>query len=99
MIARIRGLLKAGKADEARQLMTALDELPSASTFAGSIDLAARRLPKSSDPQVQKAIDRLFTSTRELLSRFLDPRAITTLQNEVNAAGGSGSQSSLPTTL
>lgn len=91
MMARIRAMLKAGKVDEARQLMTELDELPSASTFAGKMNATARRLPKSADPQVQKSIERLFDTTRELLSRFLDPRAITTLQNEVNAAGNGGS--------
>jgi len=91
MMARIRAMLKAGKVDEARQLMSELDELPSASTFAGSINATARRLPKSADPQVQKSIDRLFETTRELLSRFLDPRAITALQNEVNAASSGGS--------
>jgi hypothetical protein len=91
MMARVRAMLKAGRVDDAEKLMSELDELPTASVFAGAIDAAARRLPKSDDPQVQRAIDRLFASTRQLLSRYLDPRAISTLQNEVNAASRGGS--------
>jgi hypothetical protein len=91
MMARIRAMLKNGRVEDAQKLMVELDDLPTASTFAGAIDAAARRLPKSEDPQVQRAIDRLFASTRQLLSRFLDPRAISALQNEVNAAARGGS--------
>jgi hypothetical protein len=90
MMARVRAMLKAGRVDDAERLMSELDELPTASVFAGAIDAAARRLPKSDDPQVQRAIDRLFASTRQLLSRYLDPRAVTTLENEVNAAQRGG---------
>jgi hypothetical protein len=91
MMARVRTMLKGGKVDDARKLMSELDDLPTASTFSGAIDATARRLPKSSDPQVQRAVDRLFASTRELLSKFLDPRAITALQSEVNSAKSEGS--------
>jgi hypothetical protein len=91
MMARVRAMLKAGRVDDAEKLMSELDDLPTASVFAGAIDAAARRLPKSDDPQVQRAIDRLFASTRQMLSRYLDPRAISALQNEVNAASRGGS--------
>ncbi len=90
MMARIRSFLKAGKIDDAHKLMAELNDLPSESTFKRSIELTTRRLPKSADPQVQKTIERLFTSTRELLGRFLDNRAITALQNEIISARNSG---------
>jgi hypothetical protein len=83
-------MLKDGKADEADELMDALNDLPTPSVFARRIDDVKEGLPTSDDPRVRQTVDGLFSATRELLSRFLDARVITNLQAEVNAAAGGG---------
>jgi hypothetical protein len=79
-------MLKNGRVEDAQNLMSELDALPSPSVFGRTIENAVRRIPPSEDPSVQKRIDALFTSTREMLSKFLSTRPITDLQAEVNAA-------------
>jgi hypothetical protein len=91
LAARIRALIKKGKSKEAAQLMDELDSLPSSSAFGRNIDAAAKRIPPGKDPAVQHSIDRLFSTTRELLAKFLNNRPIIDLQNEVNAASRGGS--------
>jgi hypothetical protein len=86
MMARVKNMLKNGRVEDARNLMAELDEMPSPSVFDRRIDNAMRRTPKSDDPSVQKRIDSLFASTREMLSKFLGTREVTELQNQVNAA-------------
>src|SRR5690606_17984153 len=86
MMGRVKTMLKNGRVNDARELMAELDEMPSPSVFDRRIDNAIRRTPKSDDPSVQKRIDALFSSTREMLSKFLGTREITELQNQVNAA-------------
>jgi hypothetical protein len=87
LMARIRALLKKGELAEARKLMDELNDLPTSSLFGGRINDVANRLPKSQDPRVRQTVEGLFTATRELLNRFLDARAITDLQAQVNEAG------------
>jgi hypothetical protein len=91
IMARIRALLKKNKIKEAESLMDELDSLPSSSVFGRNIDAAARKIPASNDPAVQRSIDKLFSTTRELLGKFLSNRAIIDLQAEVNAAVRGGS--------
>lgn len=86
MMGRVKAMLKKGRVKEAKELMGELDALPSPSVFGRTIENAARRIPRSDDPSVQKRIDALFSSTREILSKFLSTRPITDLQSEVNAA-------------
>ncbi|RIK77122.1 MAG: hypothetical protein DCC67_13020 [Planctomycetota bacterium] len=86
MMTRTRSLLKKGRVADARKLMMELDELPTSATFGRNIEQAAKRIPAANDPAVQKRIDALFSSTRELLSKFLSTRPITDLQREVNDA-------------
>ncbi len=90
MIARVKGLLQSKKFDDARVLMSELNELPTPSTFASRIDAARDRLPTSDDPRVRQTVDGLFSSTKELLGRFLDVRAVANLQAEVNEAARGG---------
>jgi hypothetical protein len=90
MMARIRAMLKKDRIDDARKLMAELDALPTSSVFGRSIDVAAKKITATDDPAVQRTIDKLFASTRELLSKFLDRRPIIDLQNEVNAAQRGG---------
>ena len=91
IMARIRALLKRNEIKEATELMDELDSLPSSSVFGRNIDAAARKIPASNDPAVQRSIDKLFSTTRELLGKFLSNRPIIDLQAEVNAAAGGGS--------
>lgn len=89
MMGRVKSMLKQGRVEDAKELMGELDALPSPSVFGRTIENAARRIPPSDDPSVQKRIDALFSSTREMLSKYLSTRPITDLQNEVNAAANS----------
>jgi hypothetical protein len=82
LMARVRAQLAAGKTDAAAGLMEELNELPLQSTFDRRIETAARAA-HSDDPLVQGRIDKLFGDTRALLSKFLNVRQITDLQNEV----------------
>lgn len=86
IMGRIKSNLKKGKVKEAKELMDELDALPSPSVFGRTIDNAARRIPRSDDPAVQKRIDSLFTTTRKMLSRYLSTRPVTDLQVEVDDA-------------
>jgi hypothetical protein len=91
IMARIRALLKKNKTKEAADLMDELDSLPTSSVFGRNLDVAARKIPASNDPAVQRSIDKLFSTTRELLGKFLSNRPIIDLQAEVNAASRGGS--------
>ena len=86
MMSRVKSMLKNGRAADAKELMSQLDSLPSPSIFNRSIDNAARRIPKSTDASVQRRIDAMFSSTRDMLSKFLSTRAITDLRLEVDGA-------------
>jgi hypothetical protein len=91
MMARVRALLKSQRVDDARKLMAELDALPSSTDFARSLDALQKRIPETKDPTVKRNIDKLFTSTRELLGKFLDRRQIIELQTQVNEAQPGGS--------
>ena len=86
MMGRVKAMLKKGRVKEAKELMGELDALPSPSVFGRTIENAARKIPRSDDPSVQRRIDALFSSTREILSKYLSTRPITDLQAEVDAA-------------
>lgn len=86
LISRIRAMLAKNRVEDARKVMVELDSLPTASVFGRTIDVAARKIPASKDATVQRTIDKMFSSTRELLGKFLDRRAIIDLQSQVNAA-------------
>ena len=90
MMARVRSYLKNERADDARELMLELDSLPTSTTFARALDSLEKRLPETEDPVVKRSIDKLFTSTRELLGKFLDRRQLLELQTQVNAAQPGG---------
>ena len=86
MMGRVKAMLKKGRVNEAKELMGELDALPSPSVFGRTIENAARKIPRSDDPSVQRRIDAIFSSTREILSKYLSTRPITDLQAEVDAA-------------
>ncbi|HMP08487.1 MAG TPA: hypothetical protein PJ982_19225, partial [Lacipirellulaceae bacterium] len=91
MVAQVRKWLKEKDIDEARRTMAMLNELPTPTAFSNRLDSVAKSLPVSDDPRVRQTVEGLLTSTRELLSRFLDARTITSLQAEVNAASRAAS--------
>ncbi|HEX6963186.1 MAG TPA: hypothetical protein VF175_15070, partial [Lacipirellula sp.] len=91
MMARVRSYLKNDRVDDARKLMLELDSLPTSTSFARALDALEKRLPETEDPVVTRSIERLFTSTRELLGKFLDRRPLLELQTQVNEAQPGGS--------
>ncbi len=87
LMARIRNRLEENQLDEAKEMLSELDDLPGRARF-NSLLSTAQRAPDniSQDPRVQKKIEGLFAQTRQLLGRFLGIRQISELRNEVNAA-------------
>jgi hypothetical protein len=96
MVARVKRLLKDKDLDEARTLMSELNDLPTPAIFKSRIDQVRSRLPTSEDPRVRQTVDLLFSSTQELLARFLDARTVTSLQAEVNEASRSAAAGLAP---
>ncbi|QDT73901.1 hypothetical protein [Lacipirellula limnantheis] len=86
VMGRVKAMLKKNRIDDAKELMSELDAMPSPSVFGRTIENAARRIPKSDDASVQKRIDSLFSSTRDMLTKFLNTRPVTELQDQVNEA-------------
>ena len=86
MMARIRAFLEKNRLDDAKKLMAELDTLPTSSVFGRAIDAAAKKIPETGDPMVQRNIERMFTTTQDMLGKFLDRRPIINLQSRVNAA-------------
>jgi len=95
LLARARKQFSAGRLEQAQELLHKLDALPSRSQF-DQILSAAENQPssRSKDPQVQSRIEKLFANTRSLLGRSLNTRPASELQNEVNLASRSQSESS-----
>lgn len=86
MMARIRSYLDKNRIEDARKLMAELDALPTSSMFSRNIQQAAKKIPAAKDPVVQRNIDKMFSTTRELLGNFLDRRPIIDLQSQINSA-------------
>jgi hypothetical protein len=91
LVARVQTALKDGDVAKARELMDQLNSLPTASAFASRIQRLQDRLPASDDPGVRQTVEGLYSSTRELLAKFLDARTIINLQAEINSAPAAGS--------
>jgi hypothetical protein len=83
--ARIRQKVAQKDYSAAQELLRALDELPGQTQFNLNLTTAARAL-RSEDPQIQRRIDRLFEATKSVLARYLDPRQISELHEEVASA-------------
>jgi hypothetical protein len=84
-IARIRREIDAKHYDSARQLLSALDELPSRSQFMQLLELQAR-LHHTSDAQVQSQIDQLFAGMQAAIGKFLDSQPISDLHDQLREA-------------
>jgi hypothetical protein len=84
-MARVRQQIEDKNFSEARALLESLDELPGPSQFSQTLDREAQR-HRTNDLQVQRRIDSLFSQTRTALGKFLDPRPIGELHEELRQA-------------
>jgi len=88
-IARFRRHLKRKQLDEAKTLLEEFRTLETQSDLSRQLLQEEQRIT-SPDRRVQARIDQLFKDTRQLLSRFLDPRTANELAQELAEAQGGG---------
>lgn len=85
LMTRVRHLMQAGDLGAAKQQLDQLQGLPNRQRFLQEIALQQQRdIP--SDPQLAARVERLFESTKQLLTQFLDPRKINQLQSDYDRA-------------
>ena len=92
-VARVRRQIEAKNFDQARVLLESLDQLPGATQFSRQLDREAQ-LHRTKDVQVQRRIDSLFSQTRTALGKFLDPRPIGELHEELQQAESPAAETS-----
>jgi len=80
--ARFRRHLQKKEFDQARALLEEFRGLENRSDLTRQLDQTAQRI-KSPDRRVQAKIDQLFSDTRQLLMKFLDPRTTNVLAEEL----------------
>jgi hypothetical protein len=80
--ARFRRYLANKKFDEAKALLEEYRNLETRSDLTRQLDQQEQRIT-SPDRRVQAKIDQLFSDTRQLLARFLDPRTTNVLAEEL----------------
>jgi transcriptional regulator of heat shock response len=80
--ARFRRHIKQKEFDQAKTLLETFRGLEDRSDLGRQLDQQVQRV-KSSDRRVQAKIDQLFTDTRQLLLKFLDPRTSNQLADEL----------------
>lgn len=85
LLARIRKQIDSDKLDEASRLLNQFEELEGRAQFNRELN-KQEQLHRSTDPQIQRRIDKLFRETRVVLGHFLDARAASKLRDELNAA-------------
>jgi hypothetical protein len=85
IMARVRQQIEDKDFAQARELLGSLDELPGPTQFGQTLDREAAR-HRTKDLQVQRRIDSLFSQTRTALGKFLDPRVIGELHEELQQA-------------
>ncbi len=84
---RIRKRIAEKKFAEAATLMNELRLLPSRDQVQAELDQeAARQRAQPADRATRAAIDKLFTDTRELINKHLDPTLVQTLARELSQA-------------
>ncbi len=83
LMTRIRSRMRAGKTEEAKQLLTELRRLRSQQDLSRQL-LVERQRRTSDDPRTQRQIDKMFDDTQTVISRYLDGRSIDRLEREVN---------------
>lgn len=88
-ITRFRRHLEKQEIEQAQKLLEEFRSLENRSDLSRQLDQQVQRT-KSSDRRVQAAIDQLFTDTRQLLLKFLDPRTSNQLAEELLRAQRAG---------
>lgn len=87
LAARTRAKISANDLEGARALIRELEQMPTATEFEQQRIRQQERLIESSDPGIQKRIEKMFSDTRDVLAEFLAPGLVQQLKQEV--AGGS----------
>jgi hypothetical protein len=85
LISRVRQKIEKKDYASAQELLQSLNDLPGRQQFKTTLD-AAKRTIRSTDPQMQRRIDRLFDSTESLLTQFLDVTPINKIHDELREA-------------
>jgi hypothetical protein len=80
-VARFRRALQEKKLDKAKTLLEEFGRLENRSDLATLVNQQEQRLT-SQDRRVQAKIDQLFSQTRQLLAKFLDPQTSNKLNQE-----------------
>lgn len=78
LLSRAEAQLDAGRADEAKELLSQLRKLPDRETLRRRLVTRQSQL-RSSDPHVQRQIAALFSDTSKLLDNHLDPAPVEAL--------------------
>lgn len=82
---RIRRHLEREEVEEAQDLLRELESMPGMAEFSRRIN-RVEQLYQADHPIVQKKIDRVFSETRSVLGKALDPREARELSSEVRRA-------------
>jgi hypothetical protein len=93
-MARVRRQIDDQNFEAAGALMKELEDLPGTTRFRQALDREAR-LYRSTDAQVQQRIEQLFAATEVALAKFLDPRPISELRDELQQAQAGGSNTAI----
>ncbi len=94
LIARVQNQIEEANFDEAKKLLSKLDELPGRAQFAQRISSAQNnRRNHSDEPRIQARIEKMFANTRKLLGRYLDSRPVSDLKVKLTTARNSGNES------
>ncbi len=85
LAARISAAIKAGKADEANELLLELYALRTRDQFTQQLDQERQKL-MSDDPLIQRRVDLMFDKIRKLVVQHLDPSEVDKVSEQVRAA-------------
>jgi hypothetical protein len=97
LISRARQKIEKKDYATAQELLQSLNDLPGRQQFKTTLD-AAKRTIRSTDPLMQRRIDRLFDSTESLLTQFLDVTPINKVHDELREAQSKSGTKSAATT-
>lgn len=87
LASRIEALIEQGQRDEARKLLAELDGMEGRAQFNQKL-VRAQQQAQSSDPTVQKRIDKLFRETSAVLGAFLGTGKVEQLRQKIDGARG-----------
>jgi hypothetical protein len=85
LIARIKLRIEQGQLDDASRLMDELRRMDSQQQFLLALDQQQQK-SLASDPVVQRKIEKMFATARELVGQYLDPRDVNRMEIELDRA-------------